>query len=100
MDKYQEIKEAFEQLRDEDNAKKMSSYMRDKFKYYGIPTPKRKAVYKSIFNKEKKAGAVDWGFLEKCWNDEYRPASCRFSMNIPPSGIIHTVAKYFIPLMV
>lgn len=72
MDKYQEIKEAFEQLRDEDNAKKMASYMRDKFKYYGIPTPKRKAVYKSILNKEKKSGAVDWGFLEKCWNDEYR----------------------------
>lgn len=51
MDKYQEIKEAFELLRDEDNAKKMSSYMRDKFKYYGIPTPKRRAVYKSILNK-------------------------------------------------
>lgn len=38
---------------DEDNAKKMSSYMRDTFKYYGIATPKRKAVYKSILNKEK-----------------------------------------------
>lgn len=72
MDKYQEIKETFELLRDEDNANKMSSYMRDKFKYYGIPTPKRKSVYKSILNKEKKAGAVDWDFLEKCWNDEYR----------------------------
>lgn len=72
MDKYQEIKKAFELLRDEDNAKKMSSYMRDKFKYYGIPTPKRKAVYKSILNKEKKAGTVDWDFLEKCWNDDYR----------------------------
>lgn len=33
MDKYQEIKEAFELLRDEVNAKKMSSYMRNKFKY-------------------------------------------------------------------
>jgi len=31
----------------------MSSYMRDTFKYYGIATPKRKAVYKSILNKEK-----------------------------------------------
>lgn len=72
MDKYQEIKEAFELLRDEDNAQKMSAYMRDKFKYYGIPTPKRKAVYKSILNKEKKAGVIDWDFLEKCWNDEYR----------------------------
>lgn len=72
MDKYQEIKEAFELLRDEDNARKMSSYMRGKFKYYGIPTPKRKTVYKSILNKEKKAGFVDWDFLEKCWNDEYR----------------------------
>lgn len=72
MDKYQEIKETFELLCDEDNAQKMSAYMRDKFKYYGIPTPKRKAVYKSILNKEKKAGVIDWDFLEKCWNDEYR----------------------------
>lgn len=72
MDKYQEIKKAFELLRDDDNAKKMSSYMRDKFKYYGLPTPKRKAVCKSILNQEKKAGTVDWDFLEKCWNDEYR----------------------------
>ena len=46
--------------------------MRDKFKYYGLPTPKRKAVCKSILNQEKKAGTVDWDFLEKCWNDEYR----------------------------
>ena len=72
MDKYQEIKKAFELLRDDDNAKKMSSYMRDKFKYYDLPTPKRKAVCKSILNQEKKAGTVDWDFLEKCWNDEYR----------------------------
>lgn len=72
IEKYQEIKEAFELLRDEENANKMSSYMRDKFKYYGIPTSKRKAVYKFILNKEKKAGTVDWDFLEKCWNDEYR----------------------------
>lgn len=72
MDKYREIKEAFDLLRDEDNAQKMSAYMRDKFKYYGIPTPKRKAVYKSILNKEKKTAVIDWDFLEKCWNDEYR----------------------------
>lgn len=72
MDRYQEIKESFELLRDDDNAKKMSSYMRDKFKYYGIPTPQRRAVYKSIFKTERKAGVVDWDFLEKCWKDEYR----------------------------
>lgn len=72
MDKYQEIKEAFELLRDEDKAKEMSSYMRNKFKYYGIMTPKRKSVYKSILKEEKRGGVIDWGFLEKCWNDEYR----------------------------
>lgn len=72
MDKYQDIKDAFELLRDEDNAKKMSAYMRNKFKFYGIPTPKRRSVYKSILNLEQKTRAVDWDFLEKCWNDEHR----------------------------
>lgn len=72
MDKYLEIKEAFELLRDEDNAKSMSAYMRNKFKYYGIPTSRRRAVYKSFLNKERKAGVIDWDFLEKCWNDDYR----------------------------
>lgn len=72
MDKYQEIKAAFELLRDEEAAGKMAAYMRGKFTYYGIPTPERRAVYKSMLGREKKNGLVDWNFLERCWNDEHR----------------------------
>lgn len=72
MDKYQEIKAAFELLRDDESAGKMAAYMRGKFTYYGIPTPERRAVYKSMLGREKKNGLVDWNFLERCWNDEHR----------------------------
>ena len=47
MDKYDEIKHLFEQNRNEDNAIKMSKYMRDQFKFYGIPTPTR--LYTKIY---------------------------------------------------
>lgn len=72
MDKYQEIKEAFERLRDKEKAKQMSAYMRDKFKFYGIQTPVRREVYKVMFTVEKKTGNIDREFLELCWNDEHR----------------------------
>lgn len=72
MNKYQEIKAAFELLRDKDRAVQMSAYMRDKFTFYGIPTPVRRAVYKAMLAREKKNGVVDWTFLEHCWNDEHR----------------------------
>lgn len=69
---YQEIREAFEFLRDEDNARLMASYMRDQFEFYGIHTPERRAVYKSVVSRDKKAGTVDWDFLEQCWEDPHR----------------------------
>ncbi len=72
MDKYQEIKAAFELLRNEHCAGRMAAYMRGKFTYYGIPTPARRAVYKAMLGREKKNGVVDWNFLERCWNDEHR----------------------------
>ena len=53
MDKYDEIKHLFEQNRNEDNAIKMSKYMRDQFKFYGIPTPTRKSLYKDLLKEEK-----------------------------------------------
>ena len=46
MDKYTKIKHRVEQNRDEENAVKMSKYMRDLFKFYGLATPIRKSFYK------------------------------------------------------
>lgn len=72
MDKYQEIKEAFELLRDNDNAGRMSAYMRNKFKFYGIAAPLRKSAYKTFILEEKKGKSINWIFLDKCWDDEHR----------------------------
>lgn len=72
MGKYQEVKKAFEFLRDEENARHMEAYMRDRFKFYGLQTPERRAVYKDVIARDKKSGIIDREFLEQCWADEHR----------------------------
>lgn len=72
MEKYLEIKILFEQNRDEENAVKMAAYMRNQFKFYGLATPKRKALYKDLLKREKINKNIDWDFLYKCYEDEYR----------------------------
>lgn len=72
MSKYQKVKEAFEFLRDEENARHMEAYMRDRFKFYGLQTPERRAVYKDVIARDKKSGIIDREFLEQCWADEHR----------------------------
>ena len=72
MDKYSKIKQLFEQNRDEENAIKMSKYMRDLFKFYGIPTTVRKSLYKDLLKEEKAKKTIDWNFLDKCYEDDYR----------------------------
>lgn len=53
MDKYLEIKIRFESMEDKENALLMSKYMRYLFSFYGIPTPKRKTIYKNFLKEEK-----------------------------------------------
>lgn len=72
MSKYQKVKEAFEFLRDEENARHMAAYMRDRFKFYGLQTPERRAVYKDVIARDKKVGVIDREFLGQCWADEHR----------------------------
>ena len=72
MDKYLALKEQFEIRRDAENAVKMAAYMRDLFPFYGLPTPKRKAVYKDFLKAEKNKKQIDWELLDKCYADEYR----------------------------
>lgn len=72
MDKYEEIKAKFEAEEDRDHAVAMSKYMRDQFGFYGIGTPKRKAIYKYLIRAEKKGKRIDWDFLDKCYDDEHR----------------------------
>ncbi len=72
MDKYIELKNKFEANKDDENAKAMAKYMRNQFTFYGLPTPKRKAVYKDFLKAEKSKKVIDWDFLDKCYEDEYR----------------------------
>ena len=50
----------------------MSKYMRDLFLFYGIQTPKRKAIYKDFLKKERQSNKIDWLLLDKCYADENR----------------------------
>ena len=72
MEKYIKIKQLFEQNKDEENAVKMSKYMRNLFKFYGLATPIRKSFYKDLLKEEKASKVVDWDFLDKCYEDDYR----------------------------
>ena len=69
---YLEIKLRFEENKDEENAVKMAAYMRNLFSFYGLPAPKRKAVYSDFLKEQKKKKVVDWDFLDQCYEDEYR----------------------------
>lgn len=58
--------------RDEQKAVQMSAYMRNQFQFLGIPTPLRKKLCKEYFKTAKKSKTVDWGFVNDCWDNEYR----------------------------
>ena len=72
MDKYLAIKKAFEMKADTIEAVKMSKYMKDKFKFYGIPAPERKRIYQDFMKEEKKSKDIDWLFLNQCYEDNNR----------------------------
>lgn len=72
MDKYLEIKAMFEDKEDKENAIAMSKYMRNMFEFYGLPTPKRKEIYKNFIKDEKKTKKIDWDFLDICYKDKHR----------------------------
>lgn len=72
MDKYTEIKKRFESREDKENAAVMSKYMRNMFDFYGLHAPERKKVYEDLIRADKKAKAIDWDFLDRCYEDGHR----------------------------
>ncbi len=72
MSKYLAIKRLFEENRDENQAIQQEKYMRNQFRFYGLQTPKKKALYKDFLKQEKKKAEIDWAFLDKCYQDKYR----------------------------
>ena len=72
VDKYTEIKKLFESGENKENAAAMSKYMRNMFDFYGLPAPARKEAYGDFIKSEKKSKAIDWDFLDKCYDDNHR----------------------------
>lgn len=72
MQKYLLIKARFIENQDFEYAEKMEKYMRNQFRFYGIPSPKRKAIYQDIIKTAKKSKVIDWELLDVCYKDEFR----------------------------
>lgn len=72
MSKFEEMTRLFEENADSAKAQAMSDYMKNRFSFYGIQTPKRRALYKSFLANEKKSGKLDWAFLKQVWQDDHR----------------------------
>ena len=62
----------FEENRNELLAESMSKYMQDKFRFLGVRGATRTEIYKKYFPDARKSKAIDWDFIENCWNKEER----------------------------
>lgn len=71
-EKYSHIKSLFEEKADADAAVSMSAYMKNRFLFYGIKAPVRKAVYQEFIREERKQKQIDREFLDLCLADEHR----------------------------
>lgn len=69
---YKILKKQMESHADPLQAKKMAAYMKNHFLFYGIPSPKRKALYKDFLKEEKTKKIVDWELLDQCFEDKHR----------------------------
>ena len=66
------INEKMFEFKNEDHAIAMSLYMRNKFKFLGIKSPKRKEIFKQIFENFKNNKEIDKEFVVKFFNKDYR----------------------------
>lgn len=81
MDKVDALRAVLEAHADSDQAAKMSAYMRDQFCNYGIRTPLRRKLGKPFITEDKKAGVIDWKFVNACWAEtkrEFQYVACDY----------------------
>lgn len=62
-----EIIQIFYENGNEELAEPMAKYMRNRFEFLGIKSPKRKEISKEFIKEAKKTKRIDWGFVEKLW---------------------------------
>lgn len=71
---YSKLFEKLETEKNEQQAIKMSSYMKDNFPFLGIPKPRLNEIIKPYIKSATKDAQVDWDFIDLCWKKEYREA--------------------------
>ncbi|MCH3989671.1 MAG: DNA alkylation repair protein [Lactobacillus sp.] len=69
---YQTLVHKFQQQANPVQAAQMERYMRNQFKFYGLQSKARKALYHQDLLPEKRNGQIDWDLLEAAWNDPHR----------------------------
>ena len=69
---FNKLYEEMIQHKNEEQAQKMSKYMLNKFEYIGIKTPETREIFKNFFKEYKNKEKIDWEFVNKCWENEYR----------------------------
>lgn len=69
---FEQLTKQFQQAKNQDNAQKMSAYMKDKFMFFGIPSKGRRTLYKDMINQSKKEKIIDWSLLYHCFEQEHR----------------------------
>lgn len=72
MTRLLQVQEAFDQIKNPQEAQKMSAYLHHQFTFYGVRTPERRQLYKAIIADDKKSGIIDWNLLAKAWDNPYR----------------------------
>lgn len=70
--KYERMRMVFEGEADPEDAAGMAAYMKNQFPFYGLKTPVRRKLCRDFLKAEKKAGHVDWDFLDLCYQDPHR----------------------------
>jgi 3-methyladenine DNA glycosylase AlkD len=66
------LKQKFESSHDLVYGEKMSAYMKGKFVFHGIPSPKRNAIQKEWFAEVRDADADRWALIDALWDQEQR----------------------------
>lgn len=70
---YDNLFQEMEQFRNNEQANKMSAYLKNKFEFLGIPKPKLKEIAKPYLKDSRKFD-FDWEFVNICWMKDYREA--------------------------
>lgn len=87
---FDEIFALFQKHNNSENATKMSAYMKNHFKFLGIPSPLRKNLLKDFLKSRDKKN-LDWDFVFSCWENPYR------EMQYVALDYLHAMQKVLVP---